>query len=187
MKKRGNIVVIRGSMFSGKTQELLLRLRREKYRPGGKAQAFKPSLDTRYSDSAIVTHEGEEFPCTLVDRSTHMLHLVDDDTTMVGIDEGQFYDTDEPKLLYETCIALAKTGRDVWVACLSQDYQGKPFENVSYVMAVANKIIEKKAVCSACGSDEASYSQRMVDESAERLVLGSKGVYDARCKDCFLN
>lgn len=185
--KVGKIVVIRGSMFSGKTEELVRRLRREKYRPNGKAQAFKPSFDTRYATNAIVTHDKIEFPCTPVSCiKCDLLDALEDDTTLVGIDEGQFCNPKQPTDLYETCINIARTGRDVWVACLSQDYRGKPFENVAYLLAIANKVIERTAVCSQCGSDEAIYSHKVSEEPVERLVLGEKNIFDARCADCFV-
>ncbi len=184
--KRGSIVVIKGSMFSGKTDELVRRLERESYRPGGKSQAFKPAFDTRYADEHIVTHNQKQFPCTVFSSVRSLLDIVDPDTTLVGIDEAQFSDPTHPEELYTVCILLAKSGRDVWLSCLSQDYRGEPFKNVAYVLAVANKVIEKTAVCSVCGSDEAMYSQLLETGHTDQLLLGAKGRYDARCAQCFV-
>lgn len=184
--QNGKIVVIRGSMFSGKTDELVRRLQREQYRPRGKAQAFKPAFDTRYAEEYIVTHDKQQFPCVVFDCVKTILDAVDHDTTLVGIDEAQFSNPSHPEDLYLSCLEIARSGRDVWVACLSQDYRGQPFKNVAYLLSIANKIIEKTAVCGVCGSDEAMYSQLLERGHTDQLVLGEKGRYDARCVDCFV-
>jgi thymidine kinase len=175
---QGWIEVIVGSMFSGKSEELIRRLRRAQI-ARQKVQIFKPSLDTRYGDDAIVSHSEMRIPSRTVANSRALLELVEDDTEVVGIDEGQFFDQELPAVVN----ALADRGKRVIVAGLDQDYLGKPFEPMPQLLAIAEYITKTLAICMVCGNP-ANHTQRLVP-GGDRVLLGAQGTYEARCRVCF--
>jgi thymidine kinase len=175
---QGWIEVIVGSMFSGKSEELIRRLRRAQI-ARQKVQIFKPSLDTRYGDDAIVSHSEMRIPSRTVANSRALLELVSEDTEVVGIDEGQFFDQELPAVVN----ALADRGKRVIVAGLDQDYLGKPFEPMPQLLAIAEYITKTLAICMVCGNP-ANHTQRLVP-GGDRVLLGAQGTYEARCRACF--
>ena len=175
---QGWIEVIVGSMFSGKSEELIRRLRRAKI-ARQRVQVFKPRIDTRYSTDEIVSHGEMRMESTAVDNSHQLLELIQSDTEVVGIDEGQFFDQDLPAV----CSMLADRGLRVIVAGLDQDYLGKPFEPMPQLLAIAEYITKTHAICMVCGNP-ANHTQRLV-ESGDRVLVGAAGLYEARCRRCF--
>jgi thymidine kinase len=176
--QRGWIEVITGSMFSGKSEELIRRLRRAQI-ARQKVQVFKPVVDDRYGDDHIVSHSEMRLPSTSVRNSDELLRLVDDDTEVVGIDEGQFFDLNLPAVSSQ----LADRGKRVIVAGLDQDYLGRPFEPMPQLLAIAEYITKTLAICVVCGNP-ANHTQRLVP-SSDRVLVGASGVYEARCRHCF--
>jgi len=174
--RAGRIEVITGSMFSGKSEELIRRVRRAQI-ARQKVQLFKPRLDARFSESEIVSHSEMKLPSQVVERASEIPSLVAPDTEVVGIDEGQFFD----QSLVEVADALANRG--LRVAGLDQDYRGRPFEPMPQLMAVAEYVDKTLAVCMRCGAP-ANRSQRLV-HAADRVVVGGAGEYEARCRSCF--
>jgi thymidine kinase len=174
----GWIEVITGSMFSGKSEELIRRLRRVQI-ARQKVQVFKPRFDTRFSDDHIVSHSEMRIPSQQVSGSKDLLEQVLPDTEIVGIDEGQFFDQDLPAV----CNQLANMGKRVIVAGLDQDYLGKPFEPMPHLLAIAEYITKTLAICVVCGNP-ANHTQRLV-ASKDRVLLGAQGMYEARCRHCF--
>ncbi len=174
----GWIEVITGSMFSGKSEELIRRLRRAQI-ARQKVQIFKPRIDNRYGDDHITSHSEMRIPSENVSSSRELLDRVHDDTEVVGIDEGQFFDVELPAV----CNTLADQGRRVLVAGLDQDYLGKPFEPMPQLLAIAEYITKTLAICVVCGSP-ANHTQRLV-ASSERVLVGATGTYEARCRACF--
>jgi len=175
---QGWIEVVVGSMFSGKSEELIRRLRRAQI-ARQKVQIFKPSLDTRYADDHIVSHSEMRIPSHPVTSARELLERVEDDTEVVGIDEGQFFDAELPAV----CNTLADRGKRVIVAGLDQDYLGKPFEPMPQLLAIAEYITKTLAICMVCGNP-ANHTQRLV-ASEDRVLLGAQGTYEARCRRCF--
>jgi thymidine kinase len=175
---QGWIEVIVGSMFSGKSEELIRRLRRAQI-ARQKVQIFKPMVDTRYADDQIVSHSEMRIPSRPVANSRVLLDEVEPDTEVVGIDEGQFFDQDLPAV----CNALADRGKRVIVAGLDQDYLGKPFEPMPQLLAIAEYITKTLAICMVCGNP-ANHTQRLV-ASGDRVLVGAEGLYEARCRVCF--
>ena len=174
----GWIEVVCGSMFSGKSEELIRRLRRAQI-ARQKVQIFKPKFDTRFGEEDIVSHSEMRIPSTNVGSSAELLQMVDDNTEVVGIDEGQFFDAELPAV----CNTLASRGKRVIVAGLDQDYLGKPFEPMPQLLAIAEYITKTLAICMVCGNP-ANHTQRLV-VSSDRLLLGAQGTYEARCRRCF--
>jgi thymidine kinase len=142
-------------------------------------QIFKPALDSRYAEDAIVSHSEMRIPSRAVENSRALLDLVEDDTEVVGIDEGQFFDQELPAVVDE----LADRGKRVIVAGLDQDYLGKPFEPMPQLLAIAEYITKTLAICVVCG-EPANHTQRLVN-SSERVLVGAQGTYEARCRACF--
>ena len=175
---QGWIEVIVGSMFSGKSEELIRRLRRAQI-ARQKVQIFKPALDTRYADDHIVSHSEMRIPSVTVHSSRELLDRVAADTEVVGIDEGQFFDHELPAVSN----TLADMGKRVIVAGLDQDYLGKPFEPMPKLLAIAEYITKTLAICMVCGNP-ANHTQRLV-ASEDRVLLGAQGTYEARCRRCF--
>jgi thymidine kinase len=176
---QGWIEVIVGSMFSGKSEELIRRLRRAQI-ARQRVQIFKPSIDTRYGgDDHIVSHSEMRIPSTSVRSARELLDNVAPDTEVVGIDEGQFFDSELPMI----CNTLADQGKRVIVAGLDQDYLGKPFEPMPQLLAIAEYITKTLAICMVCGNP-ANHTQRLV-ASEDRVLLGAQGTYEARCRRCF--
>lgn len=175
----GWIEVIAGSMFSGKSEELIRRLRRAKI-ARQKVQVFKPKIDVRYSHDHIVSHSEMRHESSTVETAAELLSKVEKETEVVGIDEGQFFDND----LVEVANRLAARGVRVIIAGLDQDYTGRPFEPMPQLLAVAEYITKTHAICVRCGQP-ANYSQRTF-ESEERVAVGAGDRYEARCRRCFV-
>jgi thymidine kinase len=178
-KSPGWIEVIAGSMFSGKSEELIRRLRRARI-ARQKVQVFKPNIDVRYSQDHIVSHSEMKHESRTAESALHILDQVEPDTQVVGIDEGQFFEND----LVEVANTLAGRGVRVIIAGLDQDYTGRPFEPMPQLLAVAEFITKTHAICVRCGQP-ANYSQRTF-ESEERVAVGAGGMYEARCRRCFV-
>ena len=174
----GWIEVITGSMFSGKSEELIRRLRRAQI-ARQRVQIFKPRIDNRYGDDHITSHSEMRIASRNSASSRELLNDVNADTDVVGIDEGQFFDTELPAV----CSALADQGKRVIVAGLDQDYLGKPFEPMPQLLAIAEYITKTLAICMVCGAP-ANHTQRLV-ASSERVLVGAQGTYEARCRRCF--
>ena len=177
-RTHGWIEVITGSMFSGKSEELIRRLRRAQI-ARQKVQIFKPVIDNRYGDSHITSHSAMRIESETVASSRELLEHVRHDTEVVGIDEGQFFDAELPAVVN----TLADQGRRVIVAGLDQDYLGKPFEPMPQLLAIAEYITKTLAICVVCG-EPANHTQRLV-ASSERVLVGAQGMYEARCRACF--
>ena len=175
----GWIEVICGVMFSGKSEELIRRLRRAQIAKR-KVQIFKPRIDDRYSHDHITSHSAMQIEAENVASSRELLEHVKAETEVVGIDEGQFFDPELPAV----CTMLADQGKRVIVAGLDQDYLGKPFEPMPQLLAIAEYITKTHAICMVCGNP-ASHTQRLVP-SGDRVLLGAQGLYEARCRACFV-
>ena len=175
----GWIEVITGSMFSGKSEELIRRLRRAQI-ARQKVQIFKPSFDNRFASADIVSHSEMRIQGVNVGSSAELLRLVEEDTEVIGIDEAQFFDLELPM----ACNTLADRGKRVIVAGLDQDYLGKPFEPMPQLLAIAEYITKTHAICMVCGNP-ASHTQRLVP-SGDRVLVGATGLYEARCRACFV-
>jgi thymidine kinase len=174
----GWIEVICGSMFSGKSEELIRRLRRAMI-ARQRVQIFKPAIDQRYGDAEIVSHSEMRLPSTVVASSAELLEKLDHRTEVVGVDEAQFFDAG----VVRVCERMADQGKRVIVAGLDKDYRGEPFEPMPSLMAIAEDVTKTLAICMRCGSP-ANNTQRLV-QSAERVVVGAQGLYEARCRRCF--
>ena len=175
----GWIEVIAGSMFSGKSEELIRRLTRARI-ARQKVQVFKPGIDARYSDEEIASHSGQKHLSIPVTTTAEMMSQIREDTEVVGIDEGQFFDME----IVDAVNQLAEQGRRVIVAGLDQDFMGKPFEPMPQLLCIAEFITKTHAICVKCGST-ANYSQRTV-ESEARVEVGASDKYEARCRQCFV-
>ncbi len=175
----GWVEVIAGSMFSGKSEELIRRLNRARI-ARQKVQVFKPKIDARYSREEIASHSGQKHMSLPVSTAAELMAEIKAETQVVGIDEGQFFDME----LVTVVIELANTGKRVIVAGLDQDYTGKPFEPMPQLLSIAEYITKTHAICVKCGST-ANYSQRTV-ESEERVEVGASDKYEARCRKCFV-
>jgi len=173
----GSIEVICGSMFSGKTEELIRRLRRAQI-ARLKVEIFKPRTDNRFHDSDIVSHDANSIHSTPVDNSSAIL-LLGSDVQVVGIDEAQFFDEELPNV----CNILANRGVRVIVAGLDMDFKGKPFGPMPALMAIAESVTKVHAVCVKCGNP-ALYSYRTVAD-AGTILLGEKESYEPRCRVCY--
>ncbi len=174
----GWIEVIAGSMFSGKSEELIRRLRRAEI-ARQKVQVFKPAVDTRYSQAEVVSHNDQRMRSQRVQRAGEILELLDHDTLVVGIDEAQFLDHD----LVRVCEQLANSGKRVIVAGLDQDFRGQPFEPVPQLLAIAEYITKTRAICLCCGQP-ALRSQRLRG-GTDLVVIGAAEAYEPRCRACF--
>lgn len=176
-QSKGWIEVICGSMFSGKTEELIRRLRRAQF-ANQQVEIFKPALDTRYHETEIVSHNANSIASTPVDHAQNIL-LLASSVKVVGIDEAQFFD---PSLV-EVCQRLAAQGSRVIVAGLDMDYLGKPFGPMPQLLAVAEYVTKVHAICMQCG-DLASHSYRKSSNNSQ-VMLGEKDSYEPRCRQCF--
>jgi thymidine kinase len=176
-KKTGSIEVIAGSMFSGKTEELIRRLKRAKI-ARLKVEIFKPAIDTRYSVAEVVSHDENSIMSTPVETSGNIM-LLAGDVDVIGIDEAQFFDNG----LLEVSVSLANQGIRVIIAGLDMDFKGKPFGPIPGLMAVADHITKVHAICMQCG-DVAQFSHRF--SKADKLVLlGEKDEYEPLCRSCY--
>lgn len=176
-KHRGRIEVICGSMFSGKTEELIRRLRRAEF-ANQRVEIFKPAVDTRYSDEEVVSHEGHSLRSTPVESPQTIL-LMASGADVVGIDEAQFFD----ESLTDVCRTLASQGIRVIAAGLDMDFTGRPFGPMPALMAVAEHVTKVHAICVRCG-DPAQYSHRLKAD-ARLVMLGEKESYEPLCRHCF--
>jgi len=174
----GSIEVITGSMFSGKTEELIRRVKRALF-ARQRVQAFKPRIDDRYDATRIVSHESVSVDAIAVSSSAGIEERVQDDTHVVAIDEAQFFDGG----IVDECERLASRRVRVIVAGLDQDFMGRPFRPMPDLMAIAEQVTKVHAVCSVCGNT-ASRSQRLIPEGVTVLVGGTE-CYEARCRACF--
>jgi thymidine kinase len=175
--KRGSVEVIAGSMFSGKTEELIRRLRRAKF-AGLKVEIFKPAVDTRYSEDMVVSHDEKSIMSTPVENASSIL-LLTSGVEVVGIDEAQFFDNS----LIEVCTMLADGGTRVIVAGLDMDFSGRPFGPMPALMATAEFVTKVHAICVRCGN-LANYSYRKT-KSEKVVVLGEKDIYEPLCRSCY--
>jgi thymidine kinase len=173
----GWIEVVVGSMFSGKTEELIRRLRRAQI-ANQKVAIFKPSIDTRYSTTEVVSHQGSSIPSTSVTNS-QMILLLAQDVKVVAIDEAQFFDAG----IVDVARTLANEGVRVVVAGLDMDYTGKPFGPIPALLSIAEFVTKVHAICQKCGS-LANYSFRKAAVSSQ-VLLGEKDTYEPRCRHCF--
>ncbi|MFZ4863037.1 thymidine kinase [Sphingobacterium sp. Mn56C] len=176
-RKVGSIEVICGSMFSGKTEELIRRMKRAQFAKLP-VEIFKPAIDLRYAEHEVVSHDRNSIPSTPVGHSSAIL-LMSADIKVVGIDEAQFFDEDLPNV----CIQLANKGLRVIVAGLDMDYQGNPFGPMPALLSIAEHITKVHAVCVVCGSP-ANYSYRL-SKSEDLVLLGEKDSYEPRCRHCY--
>ena len=177
-RNKGWIEVICGSMFSGKTEELIRRLKRAQYAKQ-KVEIFKPAIDVRYDEEKVVSHDSNEVSSTSVPSSANIL-LLANDVDVIGIDEAQFFDDELPAV----CGALANRGIRVIVAGLDMDYLGNPFGPIPNLMATAEFVSKVHAICVTCG-DLAIHSNRIV-ASKDLVHLGEQDEYEALCRACFL-
>ena len=176
-RRKGYIEVICGSMFSGKTEELIRRLKRAKF-ANQKVEIFKPCIDTRYSEEEVVSHDAHAIRSTPVDSPQNIL-LMSSDVDVVGVDEAQFFD----ESIVDVCRQLADNGVRVIVAGLDMDYMGKPFGPMPALMATAEYVTKVHAICVRCGN-LAHHSHRLTAD--EKLVmLGEKDTYEPICRHCF--
>ncbi len=176
-KKAGSIEVICGSMFSGKTEELIRRMKRAQFAKQ-KVEIYKPCIDVRYSEDEVVSHDSHSIPSTPIDSPASML-LLSSDVEVVGIDEAQFFDD----TLVEVVQTLANRGIRVIVAGLDTDFLGKPFGPIPALMAVAEEVQKVHAICVKCGSP-ANHSHRL-SKSNELVVLGETDIYEPLCRHCY--
>jgi thymidine kinase len=176
-QRSGWIEVVCGSMFSGKTEELLRRLKRSKF-AGQRIEIFKPRLDTRYDQVKVVSHDENTVLATPIEHSRQILEIADD-VTVVGIDEAQFFDSD----LTIHAQTLARQGKRVIVAGLDMDFRGEPFGPMPQLLAVAEYITKVHAICVHCGN-LATHSYRLGNEEGT-VLLGEKDKYEPRCRSCY--
>lgn len=181
MKQSGWVEVICGSMFSGKSEELIRRVRRAEFAKQ-KIAVFKPKLDNRYSDQAVVSHNGASFSAKPISHSIEILHHVEAEIDVVAIDEVQFFDEGIVRVIQQ----LADSGYRVVVAGLDQDFRGEPFGQMPAIMAIAEQITKLQAVCTVCGSP-ASRTQRLINGSPASyfdpiILVGASEAYEPRCR-----
>jgi thymidine kinase len=175
--KRGSVEVITGSMFSGKTEELIRRLRRAQF-AGLVVEIFKPALDNRYSGSRVVSHDEKSIVSTPVDNASAIL-LLAGNVNVVGIDEAQFFDSS----IVDVCNEMADNGVRIVIAGLDMDFMGKPFGPMPDLLAIAEYVTKLHAICMRCGN-LAQYSFRKSDEE-QVVVLGEKDKYEPLCRSCY--
>ncbi len=175
--RHGRIEVICGSMFSGKTEELIRRLRRAKI-ARQRVEIYKPSIDTRYSEADVVSHDATSIPSTPVEAAASIL-LLANEAEVVGIDEAQFFDEG----LVEVCNTLANQGKRVIVAGLDMDYKGVPFGPIPALCAIAEDVTKVHAICVRCGA-LAHLSHRTVADG-RRVLLGEQEEYEPLCRNCY--
>jgi thymidine kinase len=176
--RRGWIEVICGSMFSGKTEELIRRLKRVKI-ANLRVEIFKPAIDVRYDETKIVSHDTTAIQSTPVDHSQKILLMAPADVEVIGIDEAQFFDDQ----IADVCDQLAARGIRVIVAGLDMDYLGKPFGQMPFIMSKADYVTKLHAICMQCGHI-ANYSYRKISND-DQVMLGAKDVYEPLCRKCY--
>lgn len=177
MIRQGRVEVICGSMFSGKTEELIRRMRRAEF-AHQRVEIFKPSIDIRYSEQDVVSHDARAIPSTPVDSSASILLLVSDQQ-VVGIDEAQFFDPG----IVDVCNELANRGIRVIVAGLDMDFMGKPFGPMPALCAIADEVSKQHAICVRCGS--LAYLSHRIVAGDRQVMLGEKDEYEPLCRHCY--
>ena len=177
MHRSGRIEVVCGSMFSGKTEELIRRLRRAQFAKQ-KVEIFKPTIDVRYSEEEVVSHDKSHILSTPIDSSASIL-LLSSDYDVVGIDEAQFFDMGLP----DVCNELANRGVRVIVAGLDMDYKGVPFGPMPALCAIADDVTKVHAICVRCGS--LAYVSHRTVEGSQRVLLGETQEYEPLCRECY--
>jgi thymidine kinase len=183
MKPLGQLTVICGSMFAGKSEELIRLVRRAMY-ARKKVQVFKHALDDRFERTAVATHNGAQLSAVPVRNSRELAALIEPDTDLIAIEEAQFFDEG----LVDLCVQLADTGRTVIVAGLDQDFRRQPFGIMPTLMALADEVVKLRAICVVCGRP-ASHTQRLVDGrpaawDEPTILVGASDHYEARCRNC---
>lgn len=176
-RRQGRVEVVCGSMFSGKTEELIRRLKRAKF-ARQKVEIFKPAIDTRYSEEEVVSHDHTSIYSTPVESSSSIL-LLSDDIDVVGIDEAQFFDQG----IVEVCNILANRGIRVICAGLDMDFKGIPFGPMPALMAIADDVTKVHAICVRCGV--LAYVSHRIVEGDRRVLLGETGEYEPLCRECY--
>ncbi|MCK4559534.1 MAG: thymidine kinase [Calditrichia bacterium] len=176
-RQTGWIEVICGSMFSGKTEELIRRVRRA-HIARQKVELFKPAIDTRYSNNEIVSHDDQKLPSRVVKDANEMIPL-SLEAQVVAIDEAQFY----KKNIVKVCKTLANMGKRVIIAGLDTDYRGEPFSPIPDLLAIAEYITKTHAICVVCGNP-ANFTQRTT-KSKDQVLIGTSDIYEARCRNCY--
>ena len=177
MMRRGRVEVICGSMFSGKTEELIRRMKRAQF-AHQRVEIFKPAIDVRYSDADVVSHEGNAITSTPVDSSASIL-LLGTDTDVVGIDEAQFFDHG----IVDVCNQRANRGVRVIVAGLDLDFRGLPFGPMPDICAIADDVRKVHAICVKCGA--LAYVSHRIVEGEKQVLLGEKMEYEPLCRECY--
>ncbi len=182
---KGKLEVISGSMFSGKSEELIRRIRRADYAQM-KISVFKHTVDDRMSIDYINTHSGDKFKAIALEKPDDIRHFVTEETQLIAIDEVQFFTMDIIPIILE----MVENGKKVIAAGLDLDFRGVPFGPIPPLMAIADNITKLTAVCMTCGKD-GHYSQRLIDGRAAKfddpiIMVGAQDVYQARCRDCFI-
>ena len=177
MMRRGRVEVVCGSMFSGKTEELIRRLRRAQFAKQV-VEIFKPAIDGRYSEEEVVSHEGNSIPSTPVDSSASIL-LMAQGSDVVGIDEAQFFD----EHIVEVCNELASRGIRVIVAGLDLDFKGQPFGPMPALCAIADEVTKVHAICVRCGA--LAYVSHRIVAGEKQVMLGEKQEYEPLCRECY--
>lgn len=175
--KTGWIEVICGSMFSGKTEELIRRVHRTEFAKQ-KCQVFKPIIDNRFDEEHIVSHNKAKAPSKKIKTASEILDFLDANTEIVAIDEVQFFGSE----IVDVCIRIADLGKRVIVAGLDQDFRGKPFGPMPDLLAVAEYITKLNAICVRCGNP-ASRTQRLTEDK-DTVIVGATDIYEARCRNC---
>ncbi|MBE6280459.1 MAG: thymidine kinase [Bacteroides sp.] len=176
-KRRGRIEVICGSMFSGKTEELIRRLKRAKF-AHQRVEIFKPAIDTRYSEEEVVSHDSNSIASTPIDSSASIV-LFSSDIDVVGIDEAQFFDEG----LVDVCNQLANNGIRVIIAGLDMDFKGIPFGPMPNLCAIADEVTKVHAICVKCGN--LAYVSHRTTNNEKRVLLGEKDTYEPLCRECY--
>ena len=185
MQKTGSLEIICGSMFSGKSDELIRRLRRCEYAKL-QVQVFKHSLDTRVTIEHVRAHNGSSIKATPISNPSQLLDFTVSETSVIGVDEIQFFD----KSIVSSLLELVKSGKRVIVAGLDLDFRGIPFGPMPEIMALADKVTKLKAICMECGQDS-HYTQRLINGQPARphdpiILVGAEDCYQARCRKCYI-
>jgi len=176
--RKGRIEVVCGSMFSGKTEELIRRLKRAQF-ARQRVEIFKPAMDSRYSEEMVVSHDKNRIPSTPIDTSASIL-LFTSEIDVVGIDEAQFFDEG----LVDVCNQLAADGIRVIVAGLDMDYKGVPFGPMPQLMAIADEVTKVHAICVSCG--QLAYLSHRTVADEKRVLLGEQTMYEPLCRSCYI-
>ena len=177
MQRRGRVEVICGSMFSGKTEELIRRLKRAQF-ARQRVEIFKPTIDVRYSEEEVVSHQGNSILSSPVDSSASIL-LMGQESDVVGIDEAQFFD----EHIVEVCNELAARGIRVIVAGLDLDFRGEPFGPMPQLLAIADEVTKVHAICVRCGA--LAYVSHRIVAGEKQVMLGEKQEYEPLCRECY--